>query len=197
MRRLRSLSLPWTVSNADVKTVATLPALEELAFQEVALSHRQFSDRAFLDFMKLGRLRRLVLPSGDLTDTSMEFIGALGSLEELDLHHNGSITGKGVAKLNGLTNLRSLRINGLNPDGVLGLKDLSHLKELRMSNYEWQSGKGNLAMLKGVESLELYWASSGAARAFRFRKPCITCGCRMRPLGIWIFARAQASKASM
>jgi hypothetical protein len=158
LRGLRKVGIPWTIGSGDVEMLSSLPALEELDFLEVPGTHRQFSDRDFLRFAKAGRLRRLVVPSGELGDTSLNSIVPLSSLEELDLRHNGLITSTGVSKLRVLMNLRSLKVDNLGDDDLISLSEIPGLQELGTSNYIWSKGLGDLSMLRRLTSLKLYAA---------------------------------------
>jgi len=129
---LRGLSLHQLPSNITSLTSLIILDLKENQFSEfpleiLALSSLQVLNLSFnqlrslpLDLKKLGNLKRLLLRSNQLHIIDFYAIGAIESLEVLDLYGNISINSSG--------------------DLVANIHRCSLLKQLRLSSKKWISG---------------------------------------------------------
>jgi len=137
LTRLRSLGVTPPVyanpkrdqdfyTDAGLKTLATLPALEKLY-----LGGAGITDAGVRYLAKLNRLKVLRLDGcRRITDTGLATIGAMPLLEDLQLSY-ARLTFSGLKALNRLSNLKTLDIREIVPDNsVLDLSGLRSLESL-------------------------------------------------------------------
>ena len=112
----------------------------------------------------LKKLKSLLLNNAKMSDASLEPVGKLTALANLDLR-GCSIGNDGLAHLTALTNLRALRLSGesgacsVDDAGLEHIGKLTGLKSLPL-DFLWIGGEG-LAKLAGLKQLEeLYLAGT-------------------------------------
>jgi hypothetical protein len=110
--RLEILGLQFSdVSAADFsKIVAAAPLVE------VELNGGRSTDlgAALQELQKVSSLRKLVILQADLTESDVTRIGSLRQLDQLDISYNEKVGDDSLRQLDGLANLRSLRLVGTN-----------------------------------------------------------------------------------
>ncbi len=113
------------------------------------------------------RLKRLNLRGTKITDSTLQFLNRLTSLEVLDIGF-AQVTDSGLAQLNALSNLKELSIGGnkLTDAGLQALRQMPALTSLDLSGSQrtdsglWsvsltESGLDTIATLKGFRHLRL------------------------------------------
>ena len=112
------------ISPQALSYLAGLPHLEEFA-TPLGLSDADMSELASMQSLK-----KLTISQDRLTDEGLRLLGALESLETLDLYGNPAMTDDGLAGLRSLHSLRSLRLG--NPFSDRGMTHLAALPSLRV-----------------------------------------------------------------
>jgi F-box/leucine-rich repeat protein 14 len=132
-------------------------ALGKLAQLELlALGGSGVTDSALEHIAKCPRLRQLTISRSPISSTALASLGALKSLEVLDLVGNQHLTVGGLAKLNSLTNLRFLYVRGagIAEDGArLDLGGLRSLTDLMLQFSAKRLRAEHLACLKSLKNL--------------------------------------------
>lgn len=100
-----------------------------------------------------GIVREIDLTDSVITDSDMEIVGSLSSLEHLTLNGCRQLTDAGLARLQGLTGLKGLGLERTNVTDA-GLANLSGLTELNYLSLNWtQVGDGGLKHLSRMANL--------------------------------------------
>lgn len=109
--------------------------LEPLIYLKQLLINSRIGDRGIIHLRMLNNLRHFEVavsgsPANNISDKSMEILGALGRMEILRLYFCNNVTDYGLEKLSGLSNLKELGLNGC---GVTngGLEYLSAFPKLQ------------------------------------------------------------------
>lgn len=109
--------------------------LEPLMYLEQLLINSRIGDRGIMHLRMLNNLRHFEVavsgsPANNISDKSMEILGALERMEILRLYFCNNVTDYGLEKLTGLSNLQELGLNGC---GITdrGLKFLSAFPKLQ------------------------------------------------------------------
>jgi len=156
-RDLKSLDvgLKDQTTPGAVSSLFALASLEELRFTGSAVGV-SLSDKNVAGIKSLGRLKRLLLWSDNLTDRCVPSIGKLTQLESLDL--GADVTKRGLNQLNALTHLQTLAVmprlgdSGVIDEIPLNLSALADLRTLSLRGFPLRDQ--DLASLAGMRHLE-------------------------------------------
>ncbi|MBN2133070.1 MAG: sigma-70 family RNA polymerase sigma factor [Sedimentisphaerales bacterium] len=137
------------ISPKALSYLAGLPHLEEFA------TPLGLSDADMAEVTKMQSLKRLTISQDRLTDEGLRSLGALESLETLDLYGNPAMTDDGLAGLRSLHSLRSLRLGDPFSDrGMTHLAALPSLRILQLTTYNvTEEGLRRLSQSTSLEQL--------------------------------------------
>jgi len=147
---LRELHLSGVdISPQALSYLTGLPHLEELT------TPLGLCDAGMTEVAKIQSLKRLTIARDRLTDEGLRALGALESLEVLDLYGNPAMTDDGLAGLRSLHSLRSLRLGAPFSDrGMTHLAALPSLRVLRFTTYDiTEEGLRRLSQSTSLEQL--------------------------------------------
>ena len=153
---------------AEIEAVATSIKKDSEGFvTEVNYRDSEVTDDKLIKLTELKNLHAVLLNDANISDAGLEPIGSISTLRNLDLRQC-PIGNDGLAHLNGLTNLRALRLNGnqgehgatsVDDGGMESVGKLTNLKALLL-DFLWISGEG-LSELEDLSNLEeLYLAGT-------------------------------------
>ncbi len=131
---------------------------------EVDLRKMDVTNDLLAQLAGLPKLRSVLLADTKVTDASLEAIGKIPTIENLDLR-GCAITNAGMPYLSGLTKLKALKFNGKNglckidDDGLDALANLPNLKVLAFDSV-WVGADGLAKLLGAKEIIELYLADT-------------------------------------
>jgi internalin A len=181
-----NLHASW-VTDSDMPELAALPALTKLDLSMTRITDRGLlelktasnltdinlyyaelvSDQGIAVVKSLTHLKRLNLRGTKITDSTLQLLNRITSLEALDIGF-AQVTDSGLAQLNALSNLKELSIGGnkLTDAGLQALRQLPALTSLDMSGAQrtdsglWsvsltESGLDAISTLKDLRYLRL------------------------------------------
>lgn len=131
---LKQLDLSLTrISDRGLRSLRLTPGVEELNLYFA----EQISDDGLSAIRAWKRLKRLTLRGTKITDSTLEYLAGLATLESLDVGY-AQITDAGLGHLSALTNLRELTIGGnkLAGTGLQFLRQLPHLTYLDLGGLQ-------------------------------------------------------------
>jgi Leucine-rich repeat (LRR) protein len=180
------LHASW-VTDSDITALAALPALTKLDLSMTRITDRGLlelktapnitdlnlyyaelvSDQGLAVLKGWQRLKRLNLRGSKITDSTLQSLNRLTSLEALDIGF-AQVTDSGLAQLNALSNLKELSIGGnkLTDAGLQALRQMPALTSLDLSGSQrtdsglWsvsltESGLDTISTLKDLRHLRL------------------------------------------
>src|SRR5580700_908146 len=180
------LHASW-VTDSDITALAALPALTKLDLSMTRITDRGLlelktastitdlnlyyaelvSDQGLAVLKGWQRLKRLNLRGTKITDSTLQSLNRLTSLEALDIGF-AQVTDSGLAQLNALSNLKELSIGGnkLTDAGLQALRQMPALTSLDLSGSQrtdsglWsvsltESGLDTISTLKELRHLRL------------------------------------------
>lgn len=158
--RLRRFVFPWNTTDAGVQAICSLREVEDLQLGSFGSTEKAMGDRGLVHLRELTNLRRLALSGAELGDASLDSIGSLSNLEELDLHLSNVMTDTAVVKLLGLRHLRLLNLGRLSAKDSSALRDLPALEHLDGVPLE----TADLSMLNSLKQLGTFHAGDGVPK---------------------------------
>ncbi len=161
LSRLRKLTLPCNLIEADIGPLFRLAKLEDLDLSNKGIGAA--SEKGLARLAEFPNLRRLNLYAVGLDAVSLRWVAPLKSLERLSLRHNDGVTDASLADLlAALGQLHCLRIDSLGPKSVAALTGLPKLEELDVAALDLQLGGEGLSALRGLKRLRLRGSLSDA-----------------------------------
>lgn len=151
LSRLRHLAL------APRSAVSALKSLPQLARQGSLDFHgcTDLTDEMLAKLSNFRELRGLNLALTGIGDALLTRLGALHSLEELNLAYDYTISDSGLAQLKGLSRLRILTLYEIGPKGEAALRALPRLEELTIQHCTSEAGTIDLSGLVNLKSLDV------------------------------------------
>ena len=160
---LRRFVFPWSTTDAGVQAICSLRELEDLQLGSFGSTEEALGDRGLAHLRELTNLRRLALSGAELGAASLDSIGSLSRLEELDLHLSKVMTETAVARLRGLQRLRLLSLATLNAEDLTALQVLPALEHLDVDRVE----AADLSVLAGLKRLRVSDPGDGTSEPIR------------------------------
>lgn len=163
VKTLESLDLPAQgISDRGLAYLSELPRLRKLDVSRVHLvdpskDHGYYTDKGVAMLAQCHLLEELNIGSIGVTDASMESIARLDKLRELSLFGCTAVTDEGLKKLACLENLEVLSVHDANVtiSGLSCLNGLSNLRRLRVDGVRQDYSGLDLSGLKKLEQLTI------------------------------------------
>ena len=155
LKRLWRLDLEGTaVSDIGMETLLQITSLRDIGVKRCSITDQSFAH--FADMKGLTRIRAAQTP---ITDDGLKHLVGKANLELLDLRDCNLLSDLGIEHLQGLTNLKDLKIWGpqITNIGVAHLRGLSSLRVLALQDCNVDdAGLEPLAGLTNLEDLTLF-----------------------------------------
>jgi len=150
LRGLRELRFTGVdISPKALSYLAGLPHLEEFA------TPLGLSDADMAELTKMRSLKKLTISQDRLTDEGLKLLGALESLQTLDLYGNPAMTDDGLVGLRSLHSLRNLRLGSPFSDRAMThLAAMPSLRVLQLTTHNvTEEGLRRLSQSTSLEQL--------------------------------------------
>jgi Leucine Rich Repeat (LRR) protein len=163
--KLKDLTIQKTqATDRALETIGTLTDLEILR-----MSDAHVTDAGVGKLRNLRNLKYLDITNSGLTDESLRHIAGLSRLEILNLQNNNRFSDKGLAYIQGMTNLKGLLLSNLvkgidiTDDGLLYLRNMKNLEMLAIQSSK-VTDRG-IMRLKQHDKLSELWVLGRDRRA--------------------------------